>query len=55
MKLAFVFPGQGSQPVGMMKSFADRPAVPATFAEASRRAGQDLWTLVEQVRPRRST
>ena len=38
MKLAFVFPGQGSQSVGMMDGFAAHPVVRATFAEASRRA-----------------
>jgi len=46
MKLAFVFPGQGSQSVGMMAGFADHPAVRATFAEASAVLGQDLWALV---------
>lgn len=45
MKLAFVFPGQGSQAVGMMKGFDDHPAVRATFDEASSALGQDLWTL----------
>ncbi|MET0344643.1 MAG: acyltransferase domain-containing protein, partial [Casimicrobiaceae bacterium] len=48
MKLAFVFPGQGSQQVGMMKNFTDLPEVPATFAEASAALGDDLWALVEQ-------
>jgi len=46
MKLAFVFPGQGSQSVGMMAGFADHPAVRETFAEASAVLGQDLWALV---------
>ncbi len=46
MKLAFVFPGQGSQSVGMMQGWGDRPEVRATFAEASDALGQDLWTLV---------
>ena len=35
MKLAFVFPGQGSQTIGMMNGFADHPVVRATFAEAA--------------------
>jgi [acyl-carrier-protein] S-malonyltransferase len=48
MKLAFVFPGQGSQSVGMMKGFDDHPAVRATFDEASSVLGEDLWVLVSQ-------
>jgi [acyl-carrier-protein] S-malonyltransferase len=46
MKSAFVFPGQGSQSVGMMQGWGDRDEVRATFAEASDALGQDLWTLV---------
>ncbi|HJX57108.1 MAG TPA: ACP S-malonyltransferase [Thiobacillus sp.] len=46
MKLAFVFPGQGSQSVGMMAGWGDRAEVRATFAEASDALGQDLWALV---------
>jgi len=46
MTLAFVFPGQGSQQVGMMNSYADLPAVRATFDEASAALGDDLWALV---------
>ena len=46
MKLAFVFPGQGSQSVGMMTPFANDAAVTAPFADASRALGQDLWQLV---------
>ena len=46
MKLAFVFPGQGSQSVGMMNAFAANPAAASTFAEASDVLGQDLWKLV---------
>ena len=48
MTIAFVFPGQGSQQIGMMEGFADHPAVRATFAEASEALGDDLWTLVEK-------
>ena len=48
MKLAFVFPGQGSQAIGMMDGFAAHPVVRETFAEASSALGQDLWALVEQ-------
>lgn len=46
MKLALVFPGQGSQTVGMMQGFADSRIVRDTFAEASAALGQDLWQLV---------
>lgn len=48
MKIAFVFPGQGSQSVGMMKSFAQLPGVRDTFSEASDAIDQDLWKLVGQ-------
>jgi [acyl-carrier-protein] S-malonyltransferase len=48
MTVAFVFPGQGSQQIGMMDGFADHPGVRATFAEASEALGDDLWTLVEK-------
>lgn len=46
MKLAFVFPGQGSQSVGMMAPFAADPGVVETFAQSSGILGQDLWQLV---------
>lgn len=46
MTLALVFPGQGSQAVGMMQPFADSQAVRDTFAEASDAIGKDLWKLV---------
>jgi [acyl-carrier-protein] S-malonyltransferase len=45
MKLAMVFPGQGSQSVGMMAGFDADPAVRQTFAEAASILGQDLWAL----------
>ena len=45
MKLALVFPGQGSQAVGMLQSFADSPPVRETFAEAADVLHQDLWQL----------
>jgi [acyl-carrier-protein] S-malonyltransferase len=48
MTLAFVFPGQGSQRVGMLDDFAAHTDVRATFAEASDALGDDLWTLIEQ-------
>jgi [acyl-carrier-protein] S-malonyltransferase len=47
MKLAIVFPGQGSQAVGMMAGYAGHPAVHETFVEASQVLGQDLWALVQ--------
>ncbi|HEX8009872.1 MAG TPA: ACP S-malonyltransferase [Casimicrobiaceae bacterium] len=47
MKLAMVFPGQGSQSVGMMSRYEAFRVVRDTFAEASRALGQDLWMLVE--------
>jgi [acyl-carrier-protein] S-malonyltransferase len=48
-KLAFVFPGQGSQTVGMLKGLAaEFPLVTETFAEASHTLGYDLWQLVQE-------
>lgn len=46
MKLAFVFPGQGSQSVGMMKGYASLGIVRDTFVEASDILKQDMWQLV---------
>lgn len=44
--LAFVFPGQGSQSVGMLAELSElHPVVAETFREASDGAGVDLWTL----------
>ena len=37
---AFVFPGQGSQSVGMLNAWGDHPAVRATLAEASEALGE---------------
>ena len=48
MSIAFVFPGQGSQQIGMMEGFAGHPIVRSTFAEASEILGDDLWNLVQQ-------
>lgn len=47
--LAFVFPGQGSQSLGMLAELAARsPVVRATFDEASAGAGADLWAISQQ-------
>ena len=48
MSLAFVFPGQGSQSVGMLAALgAAEPVVRQTFAEASAVLGYDLWELCQ--------
>lgn len=46
MTFAFVFPGQGSQSVGMMQAWAARTEVRQTFTEASDALGMDMWQLV---------
>lgn len=47
-KFAMVFPGQGSQGVGMLADLATQyPVVESTFAEASEALGYDLWHLVQ--------
>lgn len=48
MKLAFVFPGQGSQSVGMMDAWAGNAAVADVLARASQALGQDLAALIAQ-------
>ncbi|TSJ59346.1 ACP S-malonyltransferase [Atlantibacter subterranea] len=48
-QFAFVFPGQGSQAVGMLADVAAQyPIVEETFAEASAVLGYDLWALIQQ-------
>lgn len=44
---AFVFPGQGSQAVGMLDAWGDHPAVRATLAEASAALGEDIGALIQ--------
>ena len=46
--LAIVFPGQGSQSVGMVKGFAGLPIVEQTFREASAIADVDYWTMANE-------
>lgn len=49
MSFAFVFPGQGSQSVGMLSGLAGaEPLVRETFAEASEVLGYDLWKLCQE-------
>lgn len=48
MKFALVFPGQGSQSLGMMAAYGDSPVIRSTFAEASDALGRDLWQLVTE-------
>lgn len=48
-KFAMVFPGQGSQSVGMLVELAEQfPVVQETFKQASQVLGYDLWQLVQQ-------
>ena len=48
MSFAFVFPGQGSQSVGMMAAYGDAPVLRATFDAASAALGEDLWKMVAE-------
>ncbi|HRE15708.1 MAG TPA: ACP S-malonyltransferase [Rhodocyclaceae bacterium] len=48
MAFAFVFPGQGSQSVGMMSAYGDAAIVRQTFDEASAALGEDLWQMVAE-------
>lgn len=48
-KIAYVFPGQGSQAVGMLADLAaEHDVIGQTFAEASQVLGYDLWQLVQE-------
>jgi len=46
MKLAFVFPGQGSQSVGMLNAWTDQPGVSAMLQEANTALGEDLAEII---------
>jgi len=45
---AFVFPGQGSQAVGMLDAWGDHPAIAATLKEASAALGEDIGRLIHE-------
>ena len=45
---AFVFPGQGSQSVGMLDAWGDHPAVRAVLEESSSALGQDIGRLIHE-------
>ena len=45
---AFVFPGQGSQSVGMLDAWGDHPAVAETLKEASSALGEDIGRLIKE-------
>ena len=47
--IAFLFPGQGSQSVGMMNGFADTAIIKNTFIEASDILGVDLWAMATEA------
>jgi len=47
--IAFLFPGQGSQSVGMMNGFGDLNVIHDTFTEASDILGIDLWTMATEA------
>jgi [acyl-carrier-protein] S-malonyltransferase len=46
LKFACVFPGQGSQSLGMMAGYSDFPIVRETFVEGSDALGEDFWALI---------
>ena len=49
MSLAFVFPGQGSQSLGMLSALAQRsPVIESVFAQASEVLGYDLWKRCQE-------
>lgn len=48
MSFAFLFPGQGSQSVGMMAGFGDNPTIKQAFTEASDILGVDFWAMATE-------
>jgi [acyl-carrier-protein] S-malonyltransferase len=48
MKLGMVFPGQGSQSVGMLKAYAGLPEIDAVRAEAARALGDDFLKIIDE-------
>jgi len=48
MKFAFVFPGQGSQSVGMLAAYGDAKPIRDTLLEASDALGQDLAAMIAE-------
>ncbi|OIR17718.1 malonyl CoA-acyl carrier protein transacylase [mine drainage metagenome] len=48
MKVAFFFPGQGSQSIGMMAGFGDSAVIKQTFVEASDILGVDFWAMATE-------
>lgn len=48
MKFALVFPGQGSQSLGMMAAYGESSIIRKTFDEASSSLDRDLWRLVTE-------
>jgi malonyl CoA-acyl carrier protein transacylase len=53
MSFAFVFPGQGSQSVGMMAAYGDAAVVRATFDEASAPWATTCGRWLPKARPKR--
>lgn len=47
MAFALIFPGQGSQSVGMMDAYGESTVIRDTFDEASAALGEDLWAMVQ--------
>ena len=48
MKFAFIFPGQGSQAVGMLNAWGDNAEVKKTLDEASEALGEDIAKLIAE-------
>lgn len=47
-KFSFIFPGQGSQSVGMMADFNDHPLIRSVFNEASEVLNIDFWKMATE-------